>query len=114
MAGTGETGQAETGQSETSLSETSVVVRNPAFVHVEVDGEVVAMHPETGACFGLDRVGVRIWSLIAAPVRVDAVCDGLVAAYRIDRETCTAQVLDLFADMLAEGLIECRPPAADA
>ncbi|MFN4088980.1 MAG: PqqD family protein [Alphaproteobacteria bacterium] len=97
-----------------SLSENSVVARNPAFVHVEVDGEVVAMDPTTGTCFGLDHVGARIWALIDPPRSVDAICDTLVAEYDVDRATCVAQVLDLFRDMHAEGVVEVRPHGADA
>ncbi len=62
-----------------------------------------------GLCFGLDPVGARIWRLIESPISIDAVCASLVAAYDVDAVTCRNDVLDLFSDMLSEGLIEVLP-----
>jgi len=89
----------------TDLSIDSVVGRGDGFVEAESDGEVVALNIERGACYGLNRIGTRIWSLIAKPARVGAVCDALIAEYKVDRSTCEQQVLELLEELRGEGMV---------
>ena len=47
------------------LSLTTVVARRDGFVEAEIDDEIVALSIEHGTCYGLNRVGSRIWNLLA-------------------------------------------------
>ena len=74
-------------------------------IETDVDGEVMALSIRQGTCYGMNRVGSRIWKLLANPVRIDDLCASLLAQYRVDPEVCERQVLDLLEELRAEGLI---------
>ena len=81
------------------------VRRNPAALSAEIDGEAVALDVARGACYGMDPVAARIWSLIETPVAIAAVCDALTALYEVDDAECRRDVLDLLEDLRAADLI---------
>ena len=81
------------------------VTRCEGFVEAEVDQEIVALSIEHGACYGLNRVGSRIWQLLATPTRVADLCATLVDEYEVDLEVCGYQVLDLLEELRSEGMI---------
>ena len=83
----------------------TVVAYRDGVIEAKVDSEVVALNIEKGVCYGLNRVGSHIWSLLAEPIRVCDLCAALVAAYAVDPEVCERQVLDLLEELRAEGLI---------
>jgi len=87
------------------LSPASVVARSNGFVEAAIDNEIVALNIENGICYGLNRVGSRIWNLLATPVRIGDLCATLLAEYRVDPSVCERQVLDLLEELHAEGLI---------
>ena len=88
------------------LSIDSIVVRVDRTMDAEVDDEIVALNLDTGASYGMNAVGARIWKIIAKPTRVAEVCAGLVAEYDVDPPTCERQVLDLLGQLQAESLLE--------
>jgi len=97
----------------TILTLESVVGRGGGFVEAEADGEVVALNIDNGTCYGLNRVGSRVWSLIAEPARVGGVCETLIAEYKVDRATCEQQVLELLEDLHDEGMVVLREEQAN-
>src|SRR5215475_13061419 len=46
---------------------TTVVASREGFIEADVDGEILALGIEHGTCYGLNRVGSRIWNLLAEP-----------------------------------------------
>ena len=86
-----------------------LVSRGPSALSAEIDGEVVALDIGKGVCYGLDPVGSRVWALIEQPVAVATVCQVLMREFDVDASTCEADVLDLFVQLRAEGLIAVRP-----
>ncbi len=87
------------------LSPASVVARSNGFVEAAIDNEVVVLSIEHGTCYGLNRVGSRIWNLLATPARIGDLCTTLLAEYRVDPSVCECQVLDLLEELRTEGLI---------
>jgi len=83
-----------------------VVVRKGDLLTTEVDGELIAMSIENGACYGLNAVGTRIWALIEAPRSIDSLCATLLEEFDVTPETCRDQVTELLASLQAEGLVE--------
>jgi Coenzyme PQQ synthesis protein D (PqqD) len=83
-----------------------MVVRSVGLIEAEIDNEIVALKIEQGTCYGLNPVGSRIWSLLAAPIRVSDICITLLAEYQVEAATCERQVLDLLEELRAEGLID--------
>jgi hypothetical protein len=95
-----------TGPASGAVTLNDRVTRNRGALSAEIDGEVVALDIARGACYGLDPVGARIWSMIEEARRVADVCEALMAIYEVDADTCHRDVLDLLAALRAEGLIE--------
>jgi Coenzyme PQQ synthesis protein D (PqqD) len=87
------------------LSSATVVARSEGFIEAEIDNEVVALSIEHGTCYGLNRVGSRIWNLLATPARIGDLCATLLAEYSVDPDVCERQVLDLLEELRSEGLI---------
>jgi hypothetical protein len=87
------------------LASTTVVARTNGFIDAEVDDEIVALSIERGTCYGLNRVGSRIWKLLGKPSRIDDLCAKLLTEYAVDPDVCEREVLDLLEDLRAEGLI---------
>jgi hypothetical protein len=84
---------------------TTVVACRDGIIEAAIDDEIVALSIEKGICYGMNRVGSRIWNLLAKPIRICDLCAALLAAYRVDRDVCERQVLDLLEELCAEGLI---------
>jgi hypothetical protein len=87
------------------LSTPIVVARTSGLVDAEIDSEVVLMNIDTGFCYGLNRVGSRIWNELATPTRIGDLCAKLLNEFEVDSTTCEREVLDLLHDMRTEGLI---------
>jgi hypothetical protein len=83
----------------------TVVARRDGLVEAEIDDEILALSIEKGVCYGMNRVGSRIWKLLAKPTRICDLCATLLAAYSIGPDACERQVLDLLEELLSEGLI---------
>lgn len=87
------------------IAETSLIVRNESIPTGEIDGELVALDLERGDCFGMDRIGTRIWQLAAAPVRVAEVIDRLAEEHEVGRAICSDDVLPFLAELADAGLV---------
>lgn len=89
-----------------NLTIASRIVRNSAILVAQVDDEVVAMNVERGTCYGLNRTGTRIWSLIESPISISDICARLMEEFAVMREECEEDVLAVLGELRAEGLIE--------
>ena len=89
------------------LTGSEVLVRNDAeLLTTVVDGELIGMSVEQGACYGLNGVGTRIWELLAEPRSIGSLCERLTSEYEVDAEQCLREVLDLAEELRAEGLLK--------
>ncbi len=91
------------------LTPASFVVRSNNLVQAEVNGEIVALHIEKGVCYGLNKVGSRVWELAALPVHVCDICSTLSKEYDVAPDTCESDVIALLEGLRAEGLIDALP-----
>ena len=83
-----------------------IVVRNDAeLLTTVVDGELIGMSIEQGACYGLNGIGTRIWDLLAAPQSVDGLVEQLTAEYEVDAAECLDEVVGFVERLRAEGLV---------
>lgn len=87
------------------LSAATLVVRNDGLIEAEIDNEVVALNIKKGTCYGLNRVGSRIWSLLGVPIQISEICERLFVEYKVEPRDCEREVLDLLEELRAEGLI---------
>jgi len=86
----------------------AIVSRNEGLLTAEVDGELMAMSIDRGTCYGLNRVGTRIWELIAEPLTIDELCAQLLDEYEVEAGQCRREVVDLVEELRAEGLATVR------
>jgi len=91
---------------EAAFCATDVVRRAQFVVEAELDGEIVVLNPDTGACYGLDAIGTQIWLALAEPGSVRRICSTLLERYDVDSATCEAHVLELVAQLRDEGVVE--------
>jgi hypothetical protein len=88
------------------LSSTAIVGRRDGLIEAGLDDEIVLLNVENGCCYGLNRVGSRMWELLANPTRVQDLCKVLLTEYEVDPKVCERQVIDLLEELRVEGLIE--------
>jgi len=81
------------------------IVASTDLLTTRVDGEVMAMSVERGACYGLDPIGSRIWELVETPITVADLVARLTQEYDVDAEVCRTDVRALLSSMEAEGMI---------
>lgn len=86
------------------------VVQKPGLLEAEVDGEIVALHIDSGKCYGMNAVGSQIWSLLASPRTVGGVRMALMERYAVAEDECREQVALHLAQLESEGLISVATP----
>ena len=74
-------------------------------------GEVVILDIERGLYYGLDGVGVDVWTRLQSPSRLGDLVDHVVDHYDVDRPTAHADIQSLLRELFALGLIERDGPA---
>ena len=71
----------------------------------ELGDEVVILSLTEGAYYGMDRVGARIWKLLAAPVTLADVLEALVQEFDVSEQVAWTDLERLMADLIARGLV---------
>jgi hypothetical protein len=87
------------------LNDDSKITLSPEVMFKEVTGEMVLLDLSNEQYFGLDKVGTRVWELIASKEKFGSIVDALGAEYEIDRETLSADLSHLVASLEKEGLV---------
>ena len=70
-----------------------------------VDGELIALSIENGACYGLDAIGTRIWDLLADPRSLDSLCEQLTREFEVDAAVCRQEAVGFLERLRAEGIV---------
>jgi len=81
------------------------IVAARGLLTTRVDGEVMAMSIDRGACYGLDPIGSRIWELLETPISVRELVARLTREYEVDPAVCRTDVCALLSSMESEGMI---------
>ncbi len=84
---------------------TDPIVVSPDAVARELGGETMLLDLASGACFGLDEIGGRIWQVLEDGHSPAAACDAILAAYEVEREVVERDVLTLLGQLIEQGLI---------
>ena len=66
------------------------------------------MDLESGAYYGLNEVGARIWSLIETPTSVADICRTLRAEFRVGEEVCLREVVALLNELDSRSLLDVQ------
>lgn len=89
-------------------SEDLVVARREGLLEAEVDGELVGLHVDNGACYGFNSTATRIWALIETPKRLGELRGILETEFDVPPDVCEAQLMELLKTLEADGLVELR------
>jgi hypothetical protein len=76
----------------------------------ELEGEAVLLDLRSGRYFGLNAVGTRVWTLLAAGATIRAAAAAIVAEFDADPDQIARDVDDLVTELAARGLIVPAPP----
>jgi coenzyme PQQ synthesis protein D (PqqD) len=98
--------------SEGTLSVRSVVRISDDAISSRLADEVVILNLRSGVYHGLEAVGSRVWELVQEPATVISVRDALLDEYDVDPQRCEHDLLALFEELKAHGLVEVGTEAA--
>jgi hypothetical protein len=74
-----------------------------------MDEGAVLLHMKSETYFGLNSVGVRIWSLLADSESLDALVDGLAESYpEVSRDTLHSDASELIEELRSNALLVDR------
>jgi len=83
----------------------SRVVVSDEQVHTSLGDEAVILGLEDGVYYGLDAVGARVWSMLAAPREVSEIVAAVTTEFEVGRERCERDVLALLGELAERRLI---------
>ncbi len=76
----------------------------------ELEGEAVLLDLGSGRYFGLNAVGTRVWTLLAAGATIGAAAAAIVAEFDVDPDQIARDIDDLVTELAARGLIVPAQP----
>jgi hypothetical protein len=88
------------------ISDAATVVVERDALATQFGDEIVILSLRDGVYYGLEGVGIRIWSLLQAPCTIASVCSALMAEFDVGLARCRRDVIRLLNDLHAKGLVE--------
>lgn len=95
--------------SETIGLET-LVRRSEQILWSSAGEDLVALHLEKGAYYGLDAIGAQIWELLDGEMTVKALCGRLLQRYDVEAAVCETDTLAFIEPCVRMGLIDVIDP----
>ena len=96
---------------ERRVTEYSSIVVTKNQVSSDLGGEAVILDLKSGVYYGLNNVGTRIWNLLQEPKTINEIKDAILEEYEVEPNCCQHELLALFQELLAVGLIEVSDDA---
>ena len=98
-----------------SLLDQTPIQSNPDIVFGDVDGELVALHLESGSYLHLNSSGSFIFSLLEGPQprTLEWLRGRVVQEYEVDADTCRQEVDDFVARCVGLDLLRVAPGGVD-
>ena len=93
------------GGDKDSLTADTPVAWAETALSTNIDGELVALDVTKGVCYGLNRMGTRIWELIETPRSARQVADILVSEFDVAPDVCLDETLSLLRELAAAELV---------
>lgn len=84
------------------------VVVSPAVFAASLDESAVLLDIQSGRYFEFDAIGSDIWTRIAQPRQVEALCADLATDYDASIDRIQSSVLTFLTHLAEKGLIEVR------
>ena len=80
------------------------VLLSPDAMFQEISGEGVILDLASASYFGLDEVGVRLWTLLQNDPSLQLACDALLVEYEVDRAQLETDLIQLVRELANAGL----------
>lgn len=74
-------------------------------ISTEIEGELVALDVTKGVCYGLNRMGTRIWRLLETPRSAREIADQLAPEFDVEPDVCLQHTTDLVRELVAAELV---------
>ncbi|NLW49901.1 MAG: PqqD family protein [Candidatus Brocadiaceae bacterium] len=71
-----------------------------------LDGEAVLLNLDNETYYGLDEVGARMWQVLMESDSIQSAYEALLDEYDVEPETLRADMRDLIARLVEQGLAE--------
>ena len=71
----------------------------------DLEGDAVLLNLESGTYFGLDKLRIRIWSLLREDGSLRRTFDTMQQDYEVSTETLERDILRLVGELGAKGLV---------
>lgn len=81
---------------------------DPTVVFRELSGGAVLLNLKSGAYYGLDSVGTRVWSLLTQNNSVSAVCATLLGEFDVGPDVLERDIMRLVTEFCEKGLVTPR------
>jgi hypothetical protein len=88
---------------EISFSKHITIPQNILFR--EIDDEAVILNIDSEHYYGLDNIGTRMWSLLAASETIQAAFDAMLAEYEVEPERLKADMEKLIKKLADKRLV---------
>ena len=89
-----------------------IVQRTEDQISKDLGKEGVILGLKKSMYYGLNAVGMRIWNLISEPRKIGDVLEIILEEYDVEASRCESDLLELFQNLSAEGLIQVTVPTS--
>ncbi len=86
----------------------STVNRAKDILFSQLDDEMLAIDAQSGYCYSMNESAWRVWSILAEPATVSAVCAQLRKEFAVPPDVCERDVLRLLQDLHNAGLVNIK------
>lgn len=84
----------------------SRVVVAPDQFATDMAGEMVVLNTRSGSYYSLHGIGSTLWGLVQQPKTLREVHAAVLAEYAVSSDRCERDLVRVFGEMEAEGIIE--------
>ncbi len=87
------------------FTDTTRITARPDQISSDLEGETILLHMTSGLYYGLNDVGVKIWTLIQTPKTVADLRQTLLNDYDVTSEDCDRELKELLTSLSEAELI---------
>ena len=87
------------------MKATDILRRSPAATHQTVGDEAILVDLNSGSYYSLNDTGTMFWELLDGQRTIADCANEIAGQYEVEREVVTADLLELAAELQAEGLV---------
>lgn len=89
-----------------TINLTTHIARNPEVAYTYMDDEMVIMGADDNLYYGINAIGVEIWSLLESnPQSLHDICAHLQQIYEVDEDQCIADATHFINTMCEHNMV---------